>query len=288
MPEDPPSPPPNAASPRWSVERRLDFIASRLAWEGRINRMDLVARFGVSPNQATADLRRFDELHAGALRYDTRAKTYRSGPGLAPPDAPAAQALLRELRLIAEGVLEPSDGVLATPPPAELAEPPFRPVPPAILSTVIAAIREHRAFDAVYQSFSSPEPRRRRLEPHALVFDGFRWHVRARDADENKFGDFVLGRLSAAALDGPATAGADADHEWKSRVTLEIAPHPGLQPFQRAAIAADYGMTGERLTLRPRRAVVYYVKRRLGLTAGHEGRPPADQHIVLISEGPSP
>ena len=121
--------PPSPASPRWSVERRLDFIASRLTWEGRINRLDLVARFGVSPNQATADLRRFDKLHPGALRYDTRAKTYRAGSGLTPPDAPAAQALLRELRLMAEGVLEPDEGALAFAPSAELAEPPLRPVP---------------------------------------------------------------------------------------------------------------------------------------------------------------
>lgn len=272
------------ASPRWSVERRLDFIASRLAWEGRINRLDLVARFGVSPNQATADLKRFDELHPGALHYDTRAKTYRAGPGLVPPDAPAAQTLLRELRLIAEGVLTPEDGVLAFPPSAELAEPPLRPVPPLILAAVIAAMRESRALNAVYQSFSTPEPRRRRLEPHALVFDGFRWHARARDAEEDRFRDFVLGRLSSPALAGKARAGAKDDREWNRRVELEIAPHPDLTPYQKAAIVADYGMLDGRLILRPRLAVVYYVKRRLGLTEGHQNRPPTDQHIVLIAE----
>jgi hypothetical protein len=153
---DQPSKTPHPPSPRWSVERRLDFIASRLAWEGRINRLDLVARFGVSPNQATADLKRFEDLHPGSLRYDTRAKTYRSGAGLAPPDPPAAQSLLRELRLMAEGVLAPEDGVLAVPPPAELAEPPLRPVAPAILAAVVTAIREARALSALYQSFSAP------------------------------------------------------------------------------------------------------------------------------------
>ena len=282
MPPIPPSAP--TPSPRWSIERRLDFIASRLAWEGRINRLDLVVRFGVSPNQATADLKRFDELHPGALRYDTRAKTYRSGPGLASPDPSAAQGLLRELRLMAEGVLASDDGVLALPPPAELAEPPLRPVPPAILAVVIAAIREARALSALYQSFSAPEPRRRHLEPHALVFDGFRWHARARDTEENRFRDFVLGRLSEPTLEGPALTTAEADHDWRARVELEIAPHPGLAPHQKSAIAADYGMEDERLTLKPRLAVAYYVKRRLGLTEGHKEREPRDQHIVLLSE----
>jgi predicted DNA-binding transcriptional regulator YafY len=271
-------------SPRWSVERRLAFIGSRLTWEGRINRLDLVSRFGISPNQATADIKRFQALHPGALAYDTRAKTYRAGAALPAPDAGAASDLLRELRLIAEGMQAPDEGTLAFPPAAELAEPPVRVAPPEVLTAVITAIRERRAFSADYQSFSSPDIRRRRLEPHALVFDGFRWHARARDVDEGGFRDFVLGRLSAPVLEGPAGGNAVDDAEWTSRTELEIAPNPRLEPPQRRAVAADYGMTGDRLILRPRTAVLYYVKRRLGLTEGHDARPPNDQHIVLVSE----
>jgi hypothetical protein len=83
-----PTPPPRRRppSPRWSVERRLDFITSRLTWEGRINRLDLVARFGVSPNQASADLKRLRDPHSDVPRYDTRAKTYRAGPALPAPE----------------------------------------------------------------------------------------------------------------------------------------------------------------------------------------------------------
>jgi hypothetical protein len=67
-------------------------------------------------------------------------------------------------------------------------------------------------------------------------------------------------------------------------VELEIGPHPKLAPYQKRAIASDYGMVGERLILRPRAAVLYYVRRRLGLVEGHEQRPPNDQQIVLLSE----
>ncbi len=116
------------------------------------------------------------------------------------------------------------------------------------------------------------------------MFDGFRWHARARDVEENRFRDFVLGRLSEPTLERPALATAEADGDWRTHVELEIAPHPGLALHQRAAIAADYGMEGQRLMLRPRLALVYYVKRRLGLTEGHLERPPRDQHIVLLSE----
>jgi hypothetical protein len=40
----------------------------------------------------------------------------------------------------------------------------------------------------------------------------------------------------------------------------------------------------QRLRLQVREAVVFYVKRRFGLVAGHETRPAAEQHIVLISK----
>ncbi|MCW1840471.1 WYL domain-containing protein [Prosthecomicrobium hirschii] len=273
---------------RWSVERRLDFVERRLVWEGRINRSDLVERFGVSPNQATADLKRFEAARPGALVYDTRARTYRAGPGLRSADAADTGDLLREFRLIAEGVMPASDGTLAAGPPLAVAEAPLRRVEPATLAAVVTAIRDRRELAAVYRSFTTPEPRRRRLEPHALVFDGFRWHARARDIGSDRFKDFVLGRLSEAALGARATGDPSRDLDWHQTVDLVIAPHPDLAPHQRAAVEADYGMTDGRRVLTCRRAVEYYVRRRLGLVPGHEGLKAADQHIVLVSSTARP
>jgi predicted DNA-binding transcriptional regulator YafY len=276
-----PTTPADEQPPRWSVERRLDFIASRLSWERRINRADLVARFGVSPNQATADLKRFSDLNPGALTYDTRAKVYRARAAWTRPDEGDATALLRDLRLVAEGVMGADGAALADAPALAVADPPVRGAAPAILLAVVTAIRDGRALRARYQSFSTPEPRVRSLEPHALVFDGFRWHARARDVEEDRFKDFVLGRLSEPADDGVASAGQADDAAWNTMVTLEICPHPRLSASQRAAVEADYGMVGGSLVFTCREAVVYYMKRRLGLTAGHELKQPEDQHVVL-------
>lgn len=270
---------------RWSVERRLEFIERRLIWEGRINRSDLVERFGVSPNQATADLKRFEAVHPGALVYDTHAKTYRAGQGLRPTSRSDVTDLLRELRLIAEGVISVEDGTLASSPSLALAEAPLRRVEPDTLGTIISAIRQARAIEAVYHSFSSPVPRRRVLEPHALVFDGFRWHARARDRAEDSFKDFVLGRLSEVSLGDEAIGSSEADRDWHETVELTIAPHPKLESHQRKAIEADYGMTDGRLVLSCRRAIAYYLRRRLGLIPGHERLAAADQQIVLVSSG---
>lgn len=63
---------------RWSVERRLEFVEFRLFWEGRINRSDVMELFGVSAPQASADLKRYQELAPGNMQYSTQRKCYLS------------------------------------------------------------------------------------------------------------------------------------------------------------------------------------------------------------------
>jgi len=266
---------------RWSVERRLAFIHDRLVWEGRINRADLVARFGISPNQATADLRRFEAAYPAAFIYDTRAKTYRAGPGVDAPDMTQAADLLRELRLIAEGVLPVQDGLLSLPPPVAVADGPLRRIAPLCLQRVITAIRERRVLAGEYRSMSSPQPRSRQLAPHALIYDGFRWHMRAFDRDDGAFKDFVLGRLSEPVVGDAAQSRAEDDADWHQMAELVIVAHPKLPRTAREAIEMDYGMADGELRLTCRKALTWYVKRRLGLIPGHETLAPRDQQIVL-------
>jgi hypothetical protein len=62
-----------------------------------------------------------------------------------------------------------------------------------------------------------------------------------------------------------------------------IAPHPKLTPAQARAIAVDYGIRGRSVTLKVRRALLFYALRRLGLDVAPETRPPSEQHIVLLN-----
>jgi len=267
---------------RWSVEQRVAFAARRLFWDGSINREDLMRRFGVSANQATADLARLKEAYPEGLFYDTVAKRYRPTASYLPQEADSA-ALLRELRLVAEGHLNPQDSVLASVPPLEVAALPERSVDAAVLHGTLTAIQERKAVSARYVSFQRPGERQRILSPHALVFDGFRWHVRAHDAGDDTFKDFVIARLSHVSDTGPWRRGPVDDAAWNRMVTLEIGPHPGLDPHQRRVIARDYGMDAkQRLKLTVREAVLFYVRQRFGLIEGHEDRSARDQHIVLV------
>ena len=60
----------------WATDRRLDYIAWRLASRGAIRRDDLMRVFAVSMAQASADLGEFDRAHPGAMSYDRSAKHY--------------------------------------------------------------------------------------------------------------------------------------------------------------------------------------------------------------------
>lgn len=282
MTESPESDPAAQPTLRWSVEQRVAFAVRRLYWDGTINRDDLMRRFGVSANQATADLARLKDLYPDGFAYDTVARRYRALPTYLPHEA-APAGLLRELRLIAEGHLDPRDSVLGVVPTLAIAEPAERSVDAATLRSVLAAIRDRHAIAARYVSFQRPGERQRTLSPHALVFDGFRWHVRAHDAGDDAFKDFVIARLSRVAQAGAWHRHPAEDAAWNRIVTLEIAPHPGLDPHQRRVIARDYGMDArQRLLLKVREAVLFYVRRRFGLTEGHEQRPAQEQHIVLL------
>ena len=72
---------------------------------------------------------------------------------------------------------------------------------------------------------SSPELAENRLCPHALVFDGLRWHARAFSYTHHEFRDFVLARMSLAELGAFADIDASEDtlsHEFVNVRTVFI------------------------------------------------------------------
>jgi len=145
----------------------------------------------------------------------------------------------------------------------------------------VTAIKRHEAIEVFYQSMSSPEPAWRWIEPHALVFDGFRWHARAYCQRSSAFKDFVLSRMTDTRSSKPADARSSVDSEWEEQVDLQIVPHPELSAGQRKAIELDYGMENGVTTIPVRRAMLYYALKRLGLDTDPAARRPQDQQIVL-------
>jgi hypothetical protein len=271
---------------RWSVERRLAFIEERLFWIGSVNRTDLVRRFAVSMSQASMDIARYLAHEAPGIHYDKSGKRYVADAKfrlvLAKPDA---GRFLGELRLVDLGILSADQTSLGAGavPEFDATPVPQRSVDPFVLRAILRAIRERQALDIHYQSLSRPEPVRRTIEPHALAYDGFRWHARAFDRETGEFRDFVLGRVSKPKAGSEAASKPADDADWNCFVELVIAPHPKLTPAQARAIAIDYGIRGDSTSIRVRRALLFYALKRLGLDVSPEARSPTEQHIVLVN-----
>lgn len=278
------SPPAPDSGFRWSVERRLAFIEERLFWLGETNRADLVRQFGVSLGQASADIARYLALEPRGVAYDKSAKRYVAAADFKPVlAAPDANRLLGELHLVDRGILAAEDTVLGGTPTFDATPVPERKIDAFVLRAVLRAIRTRIALDVLYQSMSRPEPAHRVIEPHALAYDGFRWHARSFDRQSGEFRDFVLGRMAKPKIADQASSRPEDDADWRIFVELVIAPHPRLTPAQARAIAIDYGIRGRSTVLKVRRALLFYALKRLGLDVAPETRPPNEQHIVLVN-----
>lgn len=235
-------------------------------WEGRVTSGSLIQLFGISRGQASKDFSLYRQLAEGNLLYDRNQKAY----------FPSDQFEPRFMRGTADEYLRLSEAgcclgqsvvlpIIPTGIGIELLRPPERKLDFQVLRIIHQAIRENRQIKVHYQSLSK-ESRQLALEPHTLVFNGFRWHIRAFSHEHSDYRDFVLARfVSVPELTDSALYFIDGDEDWNHFETLVIAPHPELSPEQQAVIADDFGMTDDTLHLTVRRAMRLYYLRMLHL-----------------------
>lgn len=268
----------------WGVERRYEFIEFRLFWQGRINRGDLMDAFGVSTQQASLDLNAYIDQAKRNLVYDKSLRTYLRGKQFKPKYLkPDAEEYFAQLRAVDQGLVSAEQSWISVFPGFGATPTPARGVAPETLRDVLAAIRSPAALQVTYQSMSHPEPNARWIEPHALAFDGFRWHARAFCQNDQVFKDFLLSRIVEVGDQGPVTSDPSSDDAWHTDVLLEIGPHPDLSDNQRRAIEMDYGMEAGHAQIVVRRALLFYALKRLGLDTDPAARRPQDQQIVLLN-----
>lgn len=274
---------PQAAS--WSQDRRLKFIDFRLRWEGKVNRSDLTEFFDISAPQASADLARYAEAAVFNLNYDVKQKAYVRAPNYVPLySRSSSRAYLNDLLGLVTGSVEGDSSLIGWHPEVGVAPTPIRHLDGRALSIVLQAIREHRRVSMAYQGVSRSEPVAREISPHALGFDGMRWHVRAYCHLREKFQDFVLGRILDVELAGPTTLTGGDDVQWNNMLTISIAPHPQLSPAAKKTIRLEYGMVEGALNIECREALLFYAIRRLGLQADREAtQTPTEQQIILLN-----
>ena len=255
---------------QWAQTQRMRFIEDKLRWEGRINRSDISAAFGVSMAQATSDLQAYQKIAPENIQYDGNAKAYLPTYEMQPIfGSPSSDAVLGEM---ARG-----DG------PAEIMPLPTRLIAPSRLRPILQALAEDENVCIVYQSLSRPESSERVIRPHTFVSDGRRWHIRGYCNEAGDFRDFLLARILAVdRIAGTSSLpGADQDTCWNHIIHLVLAPHPGLSLRQQKVIAEDYGMTEGEVVFPLRHAYLPYLLRQLNLVK--ETGQPREQQLMIVN-----
>lgn len=131
---------------RWGQERRLEFIDFRLQWDGRLNRGDLIAFFGISVPQASKDIARYSDLAPANLQYDASAKLYVATPAFKPmfPTSNPSR-YLSDLLASEIGVLQPEASFVGWRPPVAFVPTPGRALAPQTLVPLLRAVQIGRA-----------------------------------------------------------------------------------------------------------------------------------------------
>jgi len=255
-------------------------------YTGVVARSDLVRAFGLSDPAATKILKQYNELLPDNLHYQQSVFGFvpRESFKATFADLSAGVALpLIAHNLASAGMAygeQPIYGI-----PAECLPLPARLPGPAVLAQITRAIKHRRKVEVIYHSLSGRDNAIPRIiEPHSLVNTGLRWHVRAYNARDFDFRDFVLSRIiEARMLDDEAESSAEYDEAWVDIMPLQLAPHPGLTAPQQVTLALDYGMESNIMTIEIRRALVGYLLQRLSVdtTADHALNPDAYPLVIV-------
>ena len=255
-----------AGEPRWGQERRLEFIDFRLRWNRTVNRGELVEFFRISTQQASNDLAYYSHLAPLNMEYDKSLKTYKATAGFRPAvSKDDAHSYLGELLGLSDGSLPPTSSFIGWQPPHDIVRYPTRPIITDTLLRILWAIRDGDELMVTYQSMRRDIPTARWIAPHALAFDGYRWHVRAWCQENKEFRDFVVSRIQQVESSRKATKSAEADSWWSTYIEVLIKPREGLTDGQRFSIETDFGMTHGLLKIKCRKALAFYVLRQMQL-----------------------
>ncbi len=278
---------------KWATRQRLQYIEVMAYYRGLVTRTDVARAFGISDPAATKDLKLYGDLAPDNLIYKQAQFGYVPGPGFQQRLADLSPATV--LPMIAHNLSSMSgpygeERIYAI--PAEALPSPVRLPDAETTAQVTRAVAQGKKLAISYRSLSDREEGDegiRIIEPHSLVHDGLRWHLRAYNLEGFDFRDYVLSRIAQAQVsDLDRDSDPEHDEEWVESITLELAPHPGLNERQRQNLLLDYGVEGGvtegngLITIEVRRALLGYLLRRLSVdtSEGHSRNPGAYPLIV--------
>src|ERR1700722_3358389 len=267
---------------RWGVRRRLEFIDFRLFWDGRFNRSDMSETFGISAQQASADIAQYEKFAPKNLAYDRAEKAYRRTEDFMPAFiGETVERYLLQLVAIENRWMRPEDTWFDTIPPVEVITLGRRPTNPTVLLRVLDAVRNKLEIDIEYASLTGSLQQSRAIVPHALAHSAGRWYARSWSREHNDFREYNLNRIITVSDRRASTVDPALDFEWIHKINLVIVPNPRLSPERQVAVAAEHDMESGRLVRPCRLSLSFYLMSEYNLDVEPGVLKPEKQQIIL-------
>ena len=263
----------------YSQQQRLYFIDFRLMFVGSFTRAEVVQHFKLGLSAATRDIYLYKELAAQNLHYDNTDKCYFKTEkfiALFPHDGESVLKQLTSTQTDINNVVHSIN--LPFEAPTQLVVPELN-----VLAVLTQATLKNIAVDIEYISLSSGQSTRT-IVPHAIIDNGLRWHIRAYDYQSCEFRDFVITRMTKAALSQKSICkeqSAQSDQQWIQKVALELVPHPTNIKYPQA-IELDYGMENGVLHLTIRSALTGYLLRRWNVDCSANATQQTPEHHLWL------
>lgn len=230
------------------IIERLRWIDEQLLWMGEFNRSELVFRFGISTQQASSDINRYQELAPENFVMDYRYKAFCATDAYRPvfESDPVAWLQNNANELNQRISFEDVKGV------------PQR-VEPSIFRALNRCHKRNIPAVIKMMSLKKDEIVSHIISPHSVVATTLRWHVRGWDHVNRRFGDFPLSRIQEVTpSEGQRWVSNETDSDWNDFIDIVITPADGLSVLQRESLSKSFGMKNGKLIIPVRKCLAYY------------------------------
>lgn len=249
--------------------RRFNILELLLQWQGQLTSTELSKLTLTSSDTAKRSIQEYNRFYPTAAIYDVSKKCYVPSPSFKPQisDCQLHEYLkiLDEHFILISTVQNPPHYLPHEPPHSANSyiysiNPPARNIQPHLIRKILKACKQKLRIEVEYLSLSNDEFEVRIIQPHSLVFDGIRWHIRGYDERRRRYQDFNLSRFQGdIEFEGEGSNGMEHDADWHTHVDIVICPDPRLSPAQKRCIEQEYQMVAGQLSLPCKAALVNYV-----------------------------
>jgi len=263
---------------------RMRAVELLAYWEGRLVTNRLITWFGVSRQQASADIKRYMANHnPDSLFHDPSVKAYVPRSSFQPV---LTKGHINEYLDMVSGLVSESMAItLETDINVASVQLPDRAVRPEVVREVIKACRASYSIKILYASMSNPSWSERVISPHTLVYTGFRWHVRAYCHKRNDYRDFILSRIDRTPHFADIAAPlVEEDKHWNEVISITLVPNTRLNDDQKTLVEKDYAMPEGRLQLRVRKSLAHYTLQRYQAAITDEEIANSSQYHIQLAE----